>query len=246
MISSPSLRQQRAVPLAARRERDTPDIAGRCVHRDTGLPLPRAERRTIRHGRTGQSRPALSNRLATRPAVCRNGRPNRTCRVRQTWIALSGKGPGWEGLRMATLAARPGAPAHAGIKPDRARPPASWRCVTGRPVGRTRAGGRWQRQAHQPTDRIRKDEAASPIWATTPRRLKPTGTGQVLLMPNERNNALLTHVDLPQPLPRRAIGTKMKKRVSAGRFRPGLEPDRAAGPLRGRGLAVDHGGRLRV
>ncbi len=100
---------------------------------------------------TGQS-----NRLATRPAVCRNGRPNRTFRVRQTWIALSGKVSGWEGLGMATLADRPGAPAHAAIKPDRARPPASWRCVTGRPVGRTRAGGRWRRHAHPPTDRTRR------------------------------------------------------------------------------------------
>ena len=165
-ISSPSLRQQRICdspsgsrglsPLAARRERDAPDIAGRCVHRDTGLPLPPAERRTIRHGPAR----ALSNRLATRPAVCRNGRPNRTFRVKADLDRTLREGPRRSqdgkvsgGPRLPTALARQLMPGSNRTARD---PPASWRCVTGRPAGRTRPGGRWRRQAHQPTDRIRK------------------------------------------------------------------------------------------
>ncbi len=164
-ISSPSLRQQRicdspsgsrGLPPWRLEGNATPRTSPVAV--STAIRACRCRRQSVEQSGTGQHGPSptgwrpdpLFAATAGRTGPSGQGRPgSRSPRRAQ-------KGPGWEGLRMATLADRPGAPAHAAIKPDRARPPASWRCVTGRPVGRTKAGGRWRRQAHQPTDRIRK------------------------------------------------------------------------------------------
>lgn len=97
-------------------------------------------RQSIEWSGTGQSRPAISIRLATRPTVWRSGRPNRTFNVRQVWMALSENVSGWPRLPLFSAYQ-----IDLRIEPDRQRTAPFQQLVRVRPVRRTvaRGGGLW-------------------------------------------------------------------------------------------------------